>query len=355
LEEAEKRVAMGHACVADSLSVSAPPVLSTGPEELLEAKSKSIERRTNAIRTLQEATTPLEQLVDQLCSLRAAAAHKSADFERTLLQRPTTESALQSAKRGGMRGAAAIICVLAQLCGNARIAFLLLDNNHNGRISMCEFDNSLRNKLSLDYEAITDMKLRPLFRILDRQKRGVLTEEDLQRCCPEIWEEYGSQGAAEPPSSQEGGRATRNAGAARLAYLAACRVEDQVILAARSSAALSTKPAIEAACKRLLAAAKTTLKGGSQQIVDSGGGRFRMAYALDRERQFMTILTITSQSYPERLAYRCIRELLGTVHDQFSASAKSSSSGVRLDRELGPHVQGLLERYEASGAAPGAA
>jgi len=272
----------------------------------------------------------------------AASGQKTAEFERALMpKRISAEAAVQTAKRSGKQGAAAIVCCLAQLCGSARIAFLLLDNNHNGRVSMCEFDNSLRNKLGLDFEAAAEMKLRQLFRVFDRQKRGVLTESDLASCCPEIWEEYGH--SAEPFGAREGNTA--------LAYLAACRVRDQAIIAARSAnrASVKNSSAIEGACRRLLAAAGTTLKGGSQQIVDGGGGRFRMAYALDRERQFMTILAISDLAYPERLAYRCIRELLGTIHDKSAGSAKSSP-GI-LDRELGPTLQALLDRYEASGTA----
>lgn len=264
------------------------------------------------------------------------------EFERALIQqRISADAAVQTAKRDGKQGVAAVVCCLAQLCGSARIAFLLLDNNHNGRISMVEFESSLRNKLSLDFVGAAEMKLQQLFRVFDRQKRGFLTETDLVNCCPEIWEEYGH--SVEPFGAREGDTA--------LAYLAACRVQDQAIIAARSALRGSVKISspIEAACRRLLAAAGTSLKGGSQYIVPGAGGRFRMAYALDRERQFMTILAISNQAYPDRLAYRCIRELLSTIQNKSVGSAKSSPG--MLDRELGPTLQALLERYEASATA----
>merc|ERR1719220_2332165 len=72
-----------------------------------------------------------------------------------------------------LRGAAALVLVLAQLCGGPRQAFLALDTNHSGKISMSEFDSNLRLNFCLDYEAFTGMKLRTLFKDIDRERHGI--------------------------------------------------------------------------------------------------------------------------------------------------------------------------------------
>ena len=50
-----------------------------------------------------------------------------------------------------MDGVPALIEILLRICGTPRIAFLVLDSNHSGRVSMCELDVSLRQRLCLDY------------------------------------------------------------------------------------------------------------------------------------------------------------------------------------------------------------
>merc|ERR1712238_353036 len=72
----------------------------------------------------------------------------------------------------------ALIEILSRVCGTPHIAFLVMGSNHNGRLSMCELDMSLRQRLFLDYVAITGMNLRMLFKALDINHRGVICEQD---------------------------------------------------------------------------------------------------------------------------------------------------------------------------------
>merc|ERR1712039_588776 len=101
------------------------------------------------------------------------------------------EQALRVLQVADLQGAAALVLVLAQLCGGPRQAFVALDTNHNGKISMSEFDSNLRLDFCLDYEAFTGMKLRTLFKEIDTERRGVITQQDFAECHPEIWDKYG--------------------------------------------------------------------------------------------------------------------------------------------------------------------
>eukprot|EP00927_Polykrikos_kofoidii_P068302 TRINITY_DN63664_c0_g1_i1.p1 TRINITY_DN63664_c0_g1~~TRINITY_DN63664_c0_g1_i1.p1 ORF type:complete len:522 (-),score=92.86 TRINITY_DN63664_c0_g1_i1:236-1801(-) len=192
-EAGEQRLRIGEACVADAMSRFVEP-RGDALRDMQDAV-EDVERRQAACRELEVSTEPMEALINRLRGLRSAAEVKAVQLGRLLSPLITSRTSVQGAvaevKKTRLKGAGALVMVLAQLCGSPRIAFLALDGNRNGRISMCEFDNGLRLRLSLDYEAITRMRLTALFREFDQHKRGILQEQDFANCCPLTWQEYG--------------------------------------------------------------------------------------------------------------------------------------------------------------------
>mmetsp|Transcript_8567 Transcript_8567/g.19078 ORF Transcript_8567/g.19078 Transcript_8567/m.19078 type:complete len:151 (+) Transcript_8567:2-454(+) len=59
---------------------------------------------------------------------------------------------------------------------------------------MCEFDSGLRLRLFIDYEALTGLKLRPIFKQIDSRKKGFVVLEDFETCLPQVWQKYGTEG-----------------------------------------------------------------------------------------------------------------------------------------------------------------
>lgn len=126
-------------------------------------------------------------------NLHRAMEVRTAMVEKHLLSHMqiSTDQALAHLQYTQYRGAAALIFVLALRFGSPKLAFTALESNYTGRLVTHEFDNSLRIKLNMDYEAITRMKLRPLFKEIDRNGRGFFTEDDLAACHPEVWQTHG--------------------------------------------------------------------------------------------------------------------------------------------------------------------
>lgn len=215
IEAAEDRLRLGRACVADALSIRRPPHTAgegLSPRVLRDA-ALQVESREQACQDAQAELEVLHEECGQLLRLNAAAEARVEEFEQrlafgglratieralALLQRLDVEAARPGATREKLIGAARLVLVLAQVCGMPRMAYLALDSNRSGRVSMCEFDSGLRLRFGLDYEAITKLEkkpaLRPLFKEFDIRRKGFLSEEDFARTCPEIWQEFGRGG-----------------------------------------------------------------------------------------------------------------------------------------------------------------
>lgn len=191
LQSAEDRLRAAGACLADEFALQAR----RRPDDMLpelEEERGAVRRLETACEELRRAATPLQEQHDHLLWLRGAAEARLRELERRMAGlRPSVSAALRELAAGGLQGVQALVFVLAKLCGSSHVAFLLLDINCSGRVSMCEFDSGLRIRLSVDYEEVAQMKLRPLFKIFDTRHRGIITEEDIAACCPEIWHEYG--------------------------------------------------------------------------------------------------------------------------------------------------------------------
>merc|ERR1719330_1511602 len=193
------------------------------PQALRDA-ALQVESREQACQDAQAELEELHEECGQLLRLNAAAEARVEEFEQrlafgglratieramALLERLDEEAARPGATREKLKGAARLVLVLAQVCGVPRMAYLALDSNRSGRVSMCEFDSGLRLRFGLDYEAIAQLEkrpaLRPLFKEFDIRRRGCLTEEDFANTCPEIWREFGrgSQRGLQWPVVQE--------------------------------------------------------------------------------------------------------------------------------------------------------
>lgn len=224
LAEREDRLRASMACVREqkvAAEQARPPDDSLAQLEEAEARLKA---REVACQQLEESLEPLRDECAHLLRLTNAAEARMQDLEKRLQVgvRAPAEQAVKMLKRLGLQGPAALVFVLARVCGDPRLAFLALDSNHSGRLSTVEFDSGLRLRFSLDFEAITGQKLRALFKEFDRKRCGVITEEDFAACCPEVWERYGrpacggaerlASGLPSPglsPASSPGGRSPR--------------------------------------------------------------------------------------------------------------------------------------------------
>lgn len=247
LEAAEERLRIGRACAADALALrlaastraaSLDSAGSCSPEQLRHS-ALQVEQREEECKHAQLDLEELHEECGQLLRLNGAAEARVEELEQRLAHgglKATAERAVALLKRldheararglEELRGAARLTLVLAQICGVPRMAYLALDSNRSGRVSMCEFDSGLRLRFGLDYEAIAAMErpvLRSLFKEFDIRRRGYLIEEDFARCYPEIWTQYGREGwpisAAEhhfnPPNSKQLGGESSPAGQAR--------------------------------------------------------------------------------------------------------------------------------------------
>jgi len=209
LEEAEDRLRIGRACVADALAMRRPPADSGCSPRMLQDAASQVTARKEACKRAQAELEELHEECGHLLRLNGAAEARVEELEQRLGEgglKATADRAIallkkldQDARRKGvegLKGASRLVLVLAQICGVPRMAYLALDSNRSGRVSMCEFDSGLRLRFGLDYEAITGMDkpvLRPLFKEFDLKKRGYLAEDDFTHCCPEIWAEYGRE------------------------------------------------------------------------------------------------------------------------------------------------------------------
>mmetsp|Transcript_84834 Transcript_84834/g.186249 ORF Transcript_84834/g.186249 Transcript_84834/m.186249 type:complete len:481 (-) Transcript_84834:58-1500(-) len=212
LEEAEERLRISKACVADALAMRRAPIEDSCSPETLRDAAAEVKERQEACMRAQQQLEELHEECGHLLRLNGAAETRVEELEQRLAQgglRAAVERAMASLRKmdadcklnGGstnrpLQGAERLVYVLAQVCGVPRMAYLTLDSNRSGRVSMCEFDSGLRLRFGLDYEAISAMEkpvLRPLFKEFDIRKRGFLTEEDFGRCCSEIWEEFGRE------------------------------------------------------------------------------------------------------------------------------------------------------------------
>jgi len=189
LEDAEARLQVARAAMADALSVSQQPDDST---ELLDERMAYVVAKEASCQELRETLDPLRTECHEFLKLHRAMEARTAMVEQHLLSqmRISTDQALAHLQYTQYRGVAALIFVLVLRFGSPQLAFRALDQNCSGRLATHEFDNSLRLGLNIDYESITGMKLRPLFREFDRRHRGLLTEEDFAACCAEVWQTH---------------------------------------------------------------------------------------------------------------------------------------------------------------------
>lgn len=213
LEAAEEQLRLDRACAQDlealRMAALSPVVGGVTPEDL-ELAAAQVEEREEECREAQAELEELHEEYGHLLRLNAAAEARIEEFEQGLSGgglRATVERAVaalhrmdgeaRAAGEEGLQGAARLVFVLAQVCGIPRMAYLALDSNHSGRVSMCEFDSGLRLRFGLDYEAVVAMPppvLRPLFKEFDAKRRGYLAEEDFARCHPDLWAAYGRKG-----------------------------------------------------------------------------------------------------------------------------------------------------------------
>ncbi|CAK0892489.1 unnamed protein product [Prorocentrum cordatum] len=186
LEAAEDRLREARARAAEGLRRRPAPDDSLAALEAARARLADAEA---ACRQLQESLDPLREDCGQLMALRSAAEARIAQLEKRLQVslRSAADRALRDLWQTEHRGSAALVFVLARLCGSPRLAFMVLDSNRSGKLAMIEFDSGLRLRLCLDYEAITGMKLRALFKEFDTRRNGVLQLEDLAACHPDMW------------------------------------------------------------------------------------------------------------------------------------------------------------------------
>merc|ERR1712232_389862 len=180
------RIRVGRACIADVLNMQRAP--DDTPAQLSAAIAR-VQQAQEACDELQESLGPLHEEAGQLLWLCNATQVRAAELEQRIGGfRSSLYAALKEVRTTDLKGAAALVLVLAYLCGSPRIAHLALDTNRNGKLSMSEFHSGLRLRLCLDYEEITQVNLRTLFKEFDSRKRGVLVEEDLAHCSPDLWE-----------------------------------------------------------------------------------------------------------------------------------------------------------------------
>ncbi|CAE7236527.1 unnamed protein product, partial [Symbiodinium sp. KB8] len=66
-----------------------------------------------------------------------------------------------------------------------------IDANNSGAVSTYEFDSALRLRLGLDYEAITGLKLRSLFKEFDTRHCGLVYGVDMVSAFAHVWRRYG--------------------------------------------------------------------------------------------------------------------------------------------------------------------
>jgi len=185
----EDRLFVGRACLSDAQTLRRPT--DDSHAELMEARLRA-EECEQAYEAVTEELAPMHDMQSRLMSLCRAAEARVAYFEDMLRSiPPSLDKALYTLSRTTLEGIQAFILVLAVLCGTPRLAFLALDTNMTGQLSMCEFDTGVRLQLGLDYESIAGMKLRSLFKEFDEERRGYITEDDFANCCPSIWSAYG--------------------------------------------------------------------------------------------------------------------------------------------------------------------
>ena len=114
-----------------------------------------LDRLTSSVRKLESACAnvtlslvPLQDTCDRLQVLRKASDILINRFEQRLaVLRPPPPPTVRWLDSESLRGIEALIAILACRCGSPLIAFLTLDVNHSGRVSMCEFDSGLLSGL----------------------------------------------------------------------------------------------------------------------------------------------------------------------------------------------------------------
>ncbi|CAK9067543.1 unnamed protein product [Durusdinium trenchii] len=161
-------------------------------DELLHLR-QALSKQQSALETAQATREAWQDQATELMHLLKAAEARAAQLEKRLLGGSSSRAseALEALRESGHTGAAALVVVLARLCGGPRLAFLAIDANNSGAVSTYEFDSALRMRLGLDYEAITGLKLRSLFKEFDTRHCGLVYGVDMVSAFAEIWRSYG--------------------------------------------------------------------------------------------------------------------------------------------------------------------
>ncbi|CAE7372902.1 ku80, partial [Symbiodinium natans] len=190
LDLAEDRLRLGEACLADALNLVVP--VDDGQAQLAEVVEE-LERQRASLEAAEAARDSLQDEASDLLLLLHAAESRSAELEKKLTASAPSRAALalEALRESGLTGAAALVVVLARLCGGPRLAFLAIDANNSGAVSTYEFDSALRFRLGLDYEAITGLKLRSLFKEFDTRHCGLVYGVDMVSAFAQVWRRYG--------------------------------------------------------------------------------------------------------------------------------------------------------------------
>jgi len=190
LDLAEERLRLGEACLEDALRLVVP--VDDGQSQLAEVVEE-LERQQASLEVAEAARDSLQDEASDMLLLFHAAESRAAELEKKLTASTTSRaaSALEALRESGLAGAAALVVVLARLCGGPRLAFLAIDANNSGAVSTYEFDSALRLRLGLDYEAITGFKLRSLFKEFDTRHCGLVYGVDMVSAFADVWRRYG--------------------------------------------------------------------------------------------------------------------------------------------------------------------
>ncbi|CAE7562787.1 unnamed protein product [Symbiodinium sp. CCMP2592] len=190
LDLAEERLRLGEACLEDALHLVVP--VDDGQSKLAEVVEE-LERQQASLEVAEAARDSLQDEASDMLLLFHAAESRAAELEKKLTASTTSRaaSALEALRESGLAGAAALVVVLARLCGGPRLAFLAIDANNSGAVSTYEFDSALRLRLGLDYEAITGFKLRSLFKEFDTRHCGLVYGVDMVSAFADVWRRYG--------------------------------------------------------------------------------------------------------------------------------------------------------------------
>lgn len=184
LQAVEERVRVGRAVVQDALESTLGR-----PTDDTEAGCAEASNRVAALEAscekLKQSLVPLQEQHAHLQWLRRAAESRISELEERFASlRISTEQIVKVVvEEMEMEGVPALIEILLRIAGTPRIAFLVIDGNHNGRVSMTELDTSLRQRLFLDYKIITGLSLRAVFKAFDTSHQGVISECDFCMCC----------------------------------------------------------------------------------------------------------------------------------------------------------------------------